>query len=84
MDEIDSICENQQNALEKIKEKLKTLSAKNECKQAQNIKSSGIVNEGVSKDLNQSEQSVSTKVKNVSFCSKSFQLKISMCSFILL
>jgi translation initiation factor 4G len=67
MDEIESICQNQQNALEKIKEKLKALNAQNESKQAQNIKSLEKVNEEVSKDLKQLEQIeqiVPAKVKN--------------------
>ncbi|CAG9807685.1 unnamed protein product [Chironomus riparius] len=64
MDEIESICQNQQNALEKVKEKLKTSHAKNECKNPINVKNTRIVNDGISKGLNQSEQSIPTKIKN--------------------
>ncbi|XP_070497939.1 eukaryotic translation initiation factor 4 gamma 3-like isoform X2 [Chironomus tepperi] len=55
--DIECICQNQQSTLDKIKKKLNN----KECKQTQNVKN---LEEEVSDDLNKSDQSVPSKVKN--------------------
>jgi len=74
MEEIESICQNQRNALDIIKKKLDCLNAKNEFKQPQSMNNSEIEKSDASEDLNQSEQDTSSNTKAVSLYNNPFQL----------
>jgi hypothetical protein len=60
MDEIESICQNEQIALDIIKEKINCLNAKNEFKEPQSMNSTEIGISDVSESQNQMEQDTSS------------------------
>lgn len=72
MEEIESICQNQPNALDIIKKKLDCLNAKNEFKQPQSMNNSEIEKSDASENLNQSEQDTSSNTKTVSLYNNPF------------
>lgn len=82
MEEIESICQNQQNALDIIKKKLNCLNAKTEFKQPQSMKNSEIEKSNASENLNQSEQDTSTNAKAVSLYNNPFELSIYIITFL--
>ena len=66
MEDIENICQNQQTVLNKINEKVNTLNAENESSNLQSTGNSEILESETSKNLEQSEESISSKTKPVS------------------